>query len=96
MMPTNFNALHSLTDDVFSSASTIINTVHRLTDLNVRPSAAVNLLRGGSFPEAVLRDLSWRKQVPALLRSRANSALALAVSSRFPNKTRTFPPMECL
>ncbi len=46
--------------------------------------------------EAVLRDVSWRKQVPALLRGRANSALSLATSSRFLNKTRTFAPMVCL
>ncbi len=40
--------------------------------------------------EAVLRDISWRKQVLALLRSRANSALSLANSSGFLTKTRTF------
>ncbi len=47
-------------------------------------------------PEAVLRGVSWRKQVSALLRSRANSALSLANSSGFLTKTRTFAPTACL
>jgi hypothetical protein len=46
--------------------------------------------------EAVLRDISWRKEVPALLRSRANSARSLANSSGFLTKTRTFAPTTCL
>ncbi len=50
----------------------------------------------GKSPEAVLRDVSWRKQVPALLRSRANSAFSLVNSSRFLKKTQTFAPMACL
>ncbi len=46
--------------------------------------------------EAVLRDVPWRKQVPALLRSLANSALSLANSSGFLTKTQTIAPTACL
>jgi hypothetical protein len=40
-------------------------------------------LRSWSTSESVLRDVSRRKQVPALLRNRGHSALSLAISSRF-------------
>ncbi len=49
-----------------------------------------------SPPDAVLRDIPWRKQVPALLRGRTNSALSLATSFGFLTKTRTFASSACL
>jgi hypothetical protein len=65
-----------------------------VTEINCLVLKKLGITR--SIPEALLRDVLWRKQVLALLRSRANSALSLAASSRFPNKIELFHPIECL